>query len=34
MSKEEESIYRERLYILMILGRIDTSLNSIKAFQH
>ena len=34
ISKKEESIYRERLYILIILDRISISLNSVKAFQH
>ena len=34
MSKEEGSMYRERLYILMILGRMSTSANSVEMFQH
>ena len=32
MSKKEESMYSKRLYILKILGRISTSLISVKAF--
>ena len=32
ISKKEESIYRKRLYILMVLGRISTSLNSVESF--
>ena len=34
ISKEEESIYRKRVYILIILGRISTSSNSVKTFQY
>ena len=34
MSKEEESIYRRKPYISMILGRISTSANSVEMFQH
>ena len=32
ISKEEESIYRKRLYILIILGRISINLNSVESF--
>ena len=32
MSKEEGSMYSERLYISIILGRISTSSNSVESF--
>ena len=34
MSKEEESIYRRKPHILIVLGRIGTSVSSIEMFQH
>ena len=33
MSKKEGSMYSERLYIPIVLGRISTSLNSVETFQ-
>ena len=34
MSKEEGSMYRGKLHIPIILGRINTSSNSVETFQH
>ena len=34
MSKEEGSMYRERLHISIILGRMSTSANSVETFRH
>ena len=33
MSKEEESMYSERLHIPMVLGRMSTSASSVEMFQ-
>ena len=34
MSKEEGSMYRRKLHIPMVLGRMSTSSNSVEMFQH
>ena len=34
MTKEEGSMYSERLHIPVVLGRISTSANSVEMFQH